>query len=305
MSSVVASIASSLATSSFTKEHKTHAVIVNYGRVPPGSDRTGADPGNQLKDRRPLEANIRASAEAILRSFNTWAFKREQPSDPQLMVQIIANAVARQAPIPFVLYWGKGPRNEAAAPEAQCLDFLGALASRVRAAYAPGAALTLILTDTHAELNGHCRQNIERYFDEIRFAAEQRGFDTCWLGQLVKAAGNIRIAAPLDEAVTAETLSSLIASAEKWYHGPGTPQEGALTYLRMNLIEQRVVERAFPGSIFVTFNGSELRNLFPTQLPIFYMYSLRRGVAVKPWFLPAEPAKCDADADQENPVKPN
>ena len=73
----------------------------------------------------------------------------------------------------------------------------------------------------------------------------------------------------------------------------------------MNLIEQRVVERAFPGSIFVTFNGSDLRSLFPTQLPIFYMYSLRRGVAVKPWFLPAEPAKCDANADQANPVRPN
>jgi hypothetical protein len=175
----------------------------------------------------------------------------------------------------------------------------------VKAVYSPGAALTLILTDTHAELNGHCRQDIERYFDEIRFAAEQRGFDTCWLGQLVKAAGNVGIAAPLEEAVTAETLSSLIASAEKWYHGGGTSQEGALTYLRMNLIEQRVVERAFPGSIFVTFNGSDLRSLFPTQLPIFYMYSLRRGVAVKPWFLPAEPAKCDANADQANPVRPN
>ena len=220
-------------------------------------------------------------------------------------MRIIADAVARQAPIPFVLYWGKGPRHEAAAPETQCLDFLATLASRVKAVYSPGAALTLILTDTHAELNGHCRQDIERYFDEIRFAAEQRGFDTCWLGQLVKAAGNVGIAAPLEEAVTAETLSSLIASAEKWYHGGGTSQEGALTYLRMNLIEQRVVERAFPGSIFVTFNGSDLRSLFPTQLPIFYMYSLRRGVAVKPWFLPAEPAKCDANADQANPVRPN
>src|SRR5580704_9195352 len=103
MSSAVASIASSLAASSFTKENKTHAVIVNCGRVPPCNDKTGAGPGDQLKDRKPLEANIRASAEKILRSFNTWAFKREQPSDPQLMVQIIADAVARQAPIQFVL----------------------------------------------------------------------------------------------------------------------------------------------------------------------------------------------------------
>ena len=175
----------------------------------------------------------------------------------------------------------------------------------MKSVYAPGAAIKLLLTDTHAELNGHCRQDIERYFDDIKSAAKQRGFDTCWLGQLVKAAGNVGIAAPLEEAITAEMLSSLIVSAHKWYHGAGTPQEGALTYLRMNLIEQRVVERAFPESIFITFNGSDLRGLFPTQLPIFYMYSLRRGMGVKPWFLPAESVKCDANADQTNPVRPN
>ncbi len=96
-----------------------------------------------------------------------------------------------------------------------------------------------------------------------------------------------------------------MASAEKWYNGGGTVEEGALRYLRMNLIEQRVVERAFPDAIFVTFNGSELRGLFPRQLPIFYMYSLRRGMAVKPWFLPAEPKAADVSADQANLPRPD
>jgi L-tyrosine isonitrile synthase len=81
-------------------------------------------------------------------------------------------------------------------------------------------------------------------------------------------------------------------------------QEGAVTYLRMNLIEQRVVERAFPRSIFVTFNGSEMRALFPRQLPIFYMYSLRRGISVKPWFLPDETPKAEPSVDQVSPISP-
>jgi L-tyrosine isonitrile synthase len=102
------------------------------------------------------------------------------------------------------------------------------------------------------------------------------------------------------ESIAEEMLTRLIASAQKWYHGPGTAREGALSYLRMNLVEQRAVERAFPGSIFITFNGSELRALFPRQLPIFYMYSLRRGVSVKPWFLPGEPV-----AAEPNTVPPN
>jgi L-tyrosine isonitrile synthase len=54
----------------------------------------------------------------------------------------------------------------------------------------------------------------------------------------------------------------------------------------MNMVEKRAVEFAFPRSIFVTFNGSEFRSLFPERLPVFYMYSLRRGVSIKPWFLP-------------------
>jgi hypothetical protein len=59
------------------------------------------------------------------------------------------------------------------------------------------------------------------------------------------------------------------------------------------MIERRAVELAFPSSIFVTFNGSELRSLFPDNLPIFYMYSVRRGISSKPWFLPGAPATCD------------
>jgi L-tyrosine isonitrile synthase len=298
MSSEVAYADRSVAVISFAKE-QNHTVTANYGR--PSSSKPASGSGEQFKGRAAVESNIRSSAEKVLRSFNTWAFKREQPSDPQLMLRVIADAMALQQPIQFVLYWGKGPRQQAADPDIQCLDFLAALASRVKRSYAPGAAIKLILTDTHAELNGHSRQGIHKYFDEIKSAAAQRGFETCLLGQLVKAAGNLATAAPLEEVVSAETVASLVASAEKWYRGGATPQEGALTYLRMNLIELRVVERAFPRSVFVTFNGSDLRSLFPRQLPIFYMYSLRRGVGVKPWFLPAESTMIDVNADQKNP----
>jgi L-tyrosine isonitrile synthase len=80
----------------------------------------------------------------------------------------------------------------------------------------------------------------------------------------------------------------------KWYRGEGTVEQGALKYYRMNMVERRAVELAFPRSIFVTFNGSKMRGLFPKSLPIFYMYSLRRGFSVKPWFLPADAARCEA-----------
>jgi L-tyrosine isonitrile synthase len=291
MSSRVAYNAASAAGVYFTEEETLDNSTTNRDR-------------SSVAVRSAADADIEIIAEKVLRSFNTWAFKREQPSDTQLMLRSIARAVAAQEPIRFVLYWGKGPRHNVSDPEVQCLDFLGAMTSRLQAVYSPGAALTLIFTDTHAELNGHSPQDIQRYFAEVKAVAAKRGIETCWLGPLVKAAGPLATAVSIEETVSSETVSLLLASARKWYHGAGTALEGALAYLRINLIEQRVVERAFSHAIFVTFNGSDLRGLFPHQLPIFYMYSLRRGVSVKPWFLPSEPANSNVGADQGSPSLP-
>jgi hypothetical protein len=228
------------------------------------------------------------AATNVLRSFNTWAFKREQPADPHLMLQFISEAMAREMPVPFVLYWGKGPRCNLDIPDIECLDYLASLARRVRAVYKPGAAIKLIFTDTHAGLNGHSASSIRGYFDEIDLKARQYGFDTCWLSQIIRAAEAVATSDRADDALPEETLRRLAESARKWYRGEGTAEHGALKYYQMNMIERRAVEIAFPRSIFITFNGSDLRSLFPTQLPIFFMYSLRRGMSVKPWFIASD-----------------
>ena len=271
----------------------SHSATTQTSAVGLGAHTTSARVGptasdSSLKTSPLVSSGVDAAAEKVLRSFNTWAFKREQPSDAHLMLRFIAEAISLREPIPFALYWGKGPRNEAGAPDAQCLDFIAALAARVKAVYPVGTAVRLILTDTHAELNGHAACDADRYFEGIEKLAAQRNMRACRLGALVKAAGDLGAAAPIEEIVSEQMLTNLIASARKWYRGDETAEEGALRYLRMNMIEQRVVERAFPGTIFITFNGSDLRALFPRQLPIFYMYSLRRGFGVKPWFLSAD-----------------
>jgi hypothetical protein len=238
--------------------------------------------------RRPQRRHI--SATDVLRSFNTWAFKREQPSDTNLILQIISEAISRHEPVPLVLHWGKGPRDRIGAPDVHCLDYLQTLALRIGSEYEPGAALTLIFTDTHAELNGHSQQSISQYFEAIDQAAGARHFRTCWLSELLAAH---RHADPildlLQYDVPDEILARLTTSARKWYHGKGSFEEGARRYFGLNMLERKSIEAAFPRSIFITFNGSELRALFPDHLPIFYMYSLRRGTSVKPWFIPDTP----------------
>jgi L-tyrosine isonitrile synthase len=226
--------------------------------------------------------------EQILRSFSTRAFKRERPDKPELMLQFIAEAHARRAPIPFVQYWGKGLRPTLATPELTCLDFLESMLSRVVEIYEPGAEFTLVFTDTHAALNGHTAASIQSYYQDLVQATRGRRFKTCLLSDLVSATGLPPDVTPEAQLPPPDLLAELRISAAKWFKGEGSADEGAIRYFQANMLERKVMERAFSRSIFVTFNGSPLRRLFPDGLPIFYMFSLRHGISDKPWFLPPD-----------------
>ncbi len=243
--------------------------------------------------------NFDRQTAAVLRSFNTWAFKREQPCDPELLAQTVANQLARSEPISFVLYWGKGPRATIATPEFVCLDFLASMGARIAKTHEPGARFNLCLTDTHARLNGHKQEAIDWYFDAVAEAASMRGMTSERLSQLTQG-----IEPYPDGKALADTqmLDSLERCAARWYRGAGDVRDGARTYLEMNHVESTAVAAHYRGSIFITFNGSTYRDLFPASMPVFYMYSLRRGTAVKPWFMnehgvPYIDADADADAN--------
>jgi L-tyrosine isonitrile synthase len=230
----------------------------------------------------PAEAD---GIERIVKSFNTWAFKREQPTPPGGLHDAVATARRKRVPIRLVLYWGKGPRDLPGPPETQCFAYLAQCRSRIAAAHNEGVLITLILTDTHARLNGHSEQQIVQYFSRINRSASEIGFETCLLSDIVDRYGSTSDG---DLHPDPQLLTALRESAAKWYGGDLDPTEAALRYYGMNMTERRAVEQAFPESIFVTFNSSKMRPLFPDSLPIFYMYSMKKGVAVKPWFVAFE-----------------
>lgn len=224
------------------------------------------------------------SAEKILKSFNTWSFKREQPSDTELMLEFIADAEQKRKPIPFVLYWGKGLRAHITNSERLCLEFLDKVAKRIANVYKPGARMHLLFTDTHAALNGHKQSEIDAYFSEVeQEAAKLSIFATSRLSNVV---AKFEYELPSEATpIPPEFLAKLEKSAEKWYKGDGPTKKGAEEYYWQNMIERQAVEQEFRSSIFLTFNGSDVRDLFPTKLPIFYMYSIRKGTSTKPWFM--------------------
>jgi len=181
----------------------------------------------------------------------------------------------------------------AGAPEADCLSYLSRLADKVRVASGAMPLFTLCLTDTHARLNGHSEASMRSYFDSVSAMAARHGFETVFLSSLVESAEGISAG---EHTVPEDVIGKLTACAKRWYRGEGEAEAGARTYLEMNLIERRAIEFHFPHSIFVTFNGSEYKAIFPSQLPIFYMYSLRRGHSPKPWFLDESGQQLDCAA---------
>lgn len=225
--------------------------------------------------------------EAIVQAFNTWAYKREQPSDLALTKRVVARAVERNEPVPLLLYWGKGPRSTMAEPDVKCLDFLVSMRCRIEAVYPKGAQFHLLLTDTHARLNNHADQEITHYFGEIAAAARARGFACRRLSEVIAAATH-HVQFTRTEAPETELIENLTRSAAKWYFGAKSTIEAATAYYAMNMREKLAVETIFPNAIFVTFSSSSLRSLFPAHLPIFYMYTLRKGFGVKPWFIADE-----------------
>jgi hypothetical protein len=236
------------------------------------------------KDAYPSQRKI--TPERILAAFNVRTFRREPPGDEQLMLQFIARAIAFNEPVPFIMYWGKGPRPTMAKPDVDCIAFLDAMLDRVREVYAHGARLKLLFTDTHALLNGHAPDAVRAYFGEIGHYVRERGIESCWLGDVLRTSGLAESKA--EDEMPQELGERLTASARKWYFGDGTVEEGALRYYRANMIERRAVEAVYPHSIMITFNTSALRALLPLGLPVFYMYSMRRGLSVKPWFVSTE-----------------
>jgi L-tyrosine isonitrile synthase len=266
----------------------------------------GNSASDDLAPTRMVHAPLAAkAAEQIIRSFNTWSYKREQPSDANLLQLVTVRAAAQNAPVPFILYWGKGPRRDVAAPDLQCLNYIASLGQRISECYRHGASFTLLLTDTHAHLNDHARSDTEHYFKAIERVSAERGFKCRLLSDVTTAqpdAGKVSDELLSAERASVEMIDTLISSATKWYRGDGSSAQGAMRYFQLNMHEKQAVEREYPDSIFITFNSSRHRLLFPDGLPIFYMYSLKKGVAVKPWFL-VDPDASSPDIQTLGPLQ--
>ena len=84
------------------------------------------------------------------------------------------------------MYWGKGEKNIIGDEEVNAIKYLDEMLSRIKDKYLPGVKMTFIFTDTHAELNGYLKDEIQKYFNSVEKLAESYNISILYLSELAK-----------------------------------------------------------------------------------------------------------------------
>lgn len=223
-------------------------------------------------------------AHNILEVFNTWQYKREQPNTTQKILESILKNIQKKRPIPFVMYWGKGKKKTANTKEKEALAFLHKMLGGIKNIYPPGFTVKIIFTDTHATLNGYNENEIKQYYDSVSYLKTKYNFNFLYLSELVEYKEEVLLEKVEDIKINPKLMNSLINSSKKHFKKEKDFVLGAKLYYLQNQIEKKIIDKTFSNSIFLTYNSNELDGILPEKIPLFYMYSLKKGTSIKPWF---------------------
>ncbi|HLD21645.1 MAG TPA: asparagine synthase C-terminal domain-containing protein, partial [Patescibacteria group bacterium] len=224
-------------------------------------------------------------AKTILDTFNTRKYKREQPNTEEKINELILKQIIENKPISFVMYWGKGDRNSISDIENIALQYVNDMLKPIQQIYNPGIQLILVFTDTHAELNGYSTVAIQEYFNSVRTLVAKYNFiEIILMSELVPYEEEtlLQVAHKIADTDIPDVFYS---SSEKHFQKNNDIQLGAKLYYLQNQLEKNSIEQHFADCIFMTYNSSTWDSIHPARLPIFYMYSLKRGTSIKPWFV--------------------
>ena len=220
-------------------------------------------------------------ADAAIRRFNTRRFRSAPPTRPERLKTVVAEAITAGHRLKFVMCWGKGRRSYATQNEHDALSFLANFISNTHLSDHSPSQLTIVLTDTHAELNGHPRHEIDKYFGEIHQIAAQYDFNTMLMSEIGRGVPERA------ETIAALLQETLVSRAEKYYFGPRTDIRSIATeYASQSKAEASALQCRFPCAIYISNNGPLYDEILPSSLPILHLYTTKRGTSQKPWFCP-------------------
>jgi len=79
------------------------------------------------------------------------------------MLELAKRCTQKKKPLEFFMLWGVWKKTRANAAEAEALEIISEMLAQVKRVHAPGCRLTIILADSHAELNLMDKASIYAY----------------------------------------------------------------------------------------------------------------------------------------------
>lgn len=214
----------------------------------------------------------------------------ESESEFSKIEDAVENTIRSRMPLSFVMYWGISAKQESCSADEQAIAFIEKLSKELQSKYQVGAKFELIFCDTHANFNGYSLKN--SYISQVIYHFEKTSIDANFHKMSDIAGNTSQDPPPLDSIneiyinIDPSTKKELKNMASKHHLWEADPDEVVKKYIALNRFESLYVERLFKDSIFITYNdANKLRFLFPLGLPVYSMYSLKKGKTIKPWFV--------------------
>jgi len=232
-----------------------------------------------------------ALAEESFTALTRRRFNRAPPDQAEEIRGLLQRALTAGGPVHFVTYWGCGARDALIDADLKALERLNELLQGARRIPELTVRLTLLLTDSHARLNGKPEERIQRYYAAVAEAGAKHQFASVFFSELWDEAGltleQVQADAAGPEVSAAfEALSikdELVAQAGKHFESGASAEEGARVYHAACLREAPLVARRFQDHVFLSYNSPKMVPLFPA-LPKLFLFSTAKGWTQKPWF---------------------
>lgn len=232
---------------------------------------------------------LRASCDEILR--DRQRFRRLRRTELDLLVSRIAAHSYSRRRLDFVLEWGLGAGATIGEEDLCALEHAAESAARLAAAAGVSAQLMLLLTDTHATVNGLTPEEWKSYAESIRFAAESRGHSVSMLSDLVEKSFGRDWMTQVDSIVDRDRSWSglteyqgreMIRRARRCVRR-GDVETAARRYVQVSIIEGLAMLLHLPHSVVLTYHVPSFSFLVPplAKVQVF----VRPGrVTERPWF---------------------
>ena len=229
---------------------------------------------------------------SLCSAVNTTRFLRKKLGREEIdrLLPLLDKYISRNDPIPFVMLWGVGKKKKAGRSEEHAVYQLQKLDRTIRTYWPTGMALTIIYADVHGQMNRFSKEDIEKYYQNLRaFFKMHAPFLKDFL-KLSDLRNKFGINTGLMEQMRKQSVEykrhpcfrDILRNTKLHFQG-NDENKGALEYIAARLLDRQIIECSFNDYIYLTYNRPEFSFLQPDLLTL-YTWSLKKGRCRAPWY---------------------